>query len=71
MVNTGKKAISIVSIVKPDYIETDYTPFTLEKGMIGNLIIRYIGNGNTTFSPADRIVIRTNQGESFTFPLTR
>lgn len=71
MINTGKKAISITSIIKPDYIETDYTPFTLEKNMIGNLIIRYTGNEDTTVSPVDRIVIRTDQGESFTISLTR
>ena len=69
MIHTGKKNISITSIVKPDYLEVDYTPFTLEKGMIGNLIIRFTGNENTTFSPTDHIVIRTSQGESFSFSL--
>ena len=69
MINTGKKNISITSIVKPDYLEVDYTPFTMEKGMIGNLVIRYTGNENTAFSPADRLVIQTSQGESFNFSL--
>ena len=69
MINTGKKNISITSIVKPDYLEVDYTPFTMEKGMLGNLIIRYTGNENTAFSPADRLVIQTSQGESFSFSL--
>ncbi len=69
MINTGKKNISITSIVKPDYLEVDYTPFILEKGMIGNLIIRYTGNEDTRVSPSDQLVIRTSQDESFSFHL--
>lgn len=69
MINTGKKDISVTSILKPDYVEVDSTPFTIEKGMIGNLIIRYTGDPGTKFKPSDQIVIRTSQGESFTFSL--
>lgn len=69
IINTGKKNISITSILKPDYVEVDSTPFTIEKGMIGNLIIRYTGDPGTEFKSSDQIVIRTNQGASFTFPL--
>lgn len=69
-INTGKKNISILSILKPDYLSIDCTPLTLEKGMMGNLIIRYIPTAKDKITPSDRVLIKTTQGDTQVFPIT-
>lgn len=67
MINTGRKNISIVSILKPDYLKIDYTPLTLEKEMMGNLIIRYLPQHANKIKPGDHVLINTSQGSSYKF----
>lgn len=70
LINTGKKNISIVSILKPDYLEINCTPLSLEKEMMGNLIIRYLPQHADKIKPGDYILIKTNQGTSYKFPIS-
>ncbi len=70
LINTGKKNISIVSILKPDYLEIDCTPLTLNKGMMGNLIIRYLPKHADKIKPNDYVLIKTDQETSYKFMIS-
>ena len=70
LINTGKKNISIVSILKPDYLEINCTPLSLEKEMMGNLIIRYLPQHADKIKPGDHVLINTSQGSSYKFTIS-
>lgn len=61
--NTGKRKLSITSIVKPAYMDVDYTPLILLPGDRGNLIIQPQNSGKDIPENGELLIIRTDEGK--------
>lgn len=67
MYYTGKKKLTITSILKPDYLQVDYSPLQFSNGEQGNLVLLFHRQSADQFKPTDRLLLETDEGKQGSF----